>query len=254
MALQFPSNPNIDQVYQTGSLPAYRFNGRVWEVAKLSRSTNVHSISSSYAEDAVRVSFVQNTVSASISETTNHIPGYSITEPAASASYAATSSLSVGSPQMSEKGLIISAYLDSDSAIIGTPNVVRNISNWTPEIEINTSDQFNYRTGIFRAKKAGTYLITFTGKTGNFTDSLGKGVELRIVKNGFVQYSSIHISSTNYENDPIPQAVICGLVEVVEGDSIQVAVQNQLSTGKDIVMKGTKVSPFATTLQIRQIK
>jgi hypothetical protein len=103
MALSFPINPTVGQIYQTGSSSEYEFNGSYWTVVQPSAIELISAISASYAETAshalnsggvpetasyaLTASHAQQAVSSSYSLTASHLIGASET-----ASYALTAS------------------------------------------------------------------------------------------------------------------------------------------------------------------
>lgn len=69
MALIFPANPSINQIYQSGSSATYRYNGLLWEAVLPDTRTTQYAVSASYA---VTASYAPVSLTASYAATASY--------------------------------------------------------------------------------------------------------------------------------------------------------------------------------------
>jgi hypothetical protein len=179
MALSFPTNPTVNQLYQSGSSATYQWNGSYWAISAPAQ-TGLSILTASYSE---RVANIQaeppttgtgsfwydiDTGNSYIKYDTSWVPVQSNTINATSASFAESASQAISSSRaVSASFATTASVLPIPATSIQASNTTTQtfanlqsttITGWTDNIAINAGE-WNASTGVFTSAGPGTYMV-----------------------------------------------------------------------------------------------
>jgi hypothetical protein len=165
MSLIFPSNPALNQTYQSGSSSTYKWNGTFWSISAPAQ-TGLTVVTASYSE---RVVGMQSTPPATgtgslwydndngnmyVKYDAAWVPAQSSIGNAVSASFATTA---VTASVLPNQATSIHAFNFTSQSF---PNLqTTTITGWTDNIAINAGE-WNASTGVFTSAGPGLYLVS----------------------------------------------------------------------------------------------
>jgi hypothetical protein len=262
MSLIFPSNPTLNQTYQTGSSATYRWNGTFWVVS----TPPISGLTVATASYAERVVWMQTTPPPTgtgslwydadtgnmyvkydaswvpAQSTIGNAVSSSFTTTATSASFATTSSHAV-----SASALIGSQatylYTQKTATQTITSASVTTLTTWgSPVISINAGE-WNGTTGVFTATKAGLYEVSAVLQMGNETYAFAGGeIGLLILINGSsIGVGRWFVPTASYSGLP-PSIYASALVNLSVGTIVSVAVSNFSGASRTTFTNGTFIT------------
>ena len=165
MALNFPSNPALDQLYQSGSSSTYLWNGDYWETSIPPTQVFVTALSSSFATTASLATRVRSTASSqNVQKNVLFVDsGTGVAHVDAGLRYNPSTNLLTTTASLAVTASVLPTPATSIQASNTTAQTFANlqsttITGWTNQIAINAGE-WNASTGVFTSAGPGTYLV-----------------------------------------------------------------------------------------------
>jgi len=249
MSLIFPSNPTLNQTYQSGSSSTYKWNGTFWSISAPVQ-TGLTVVTASYSE---RVVGMQSTPPATgtgslwydndngnmyVKYDAAWVPAQSTIGNAVSASFATTATSA--SALLGTTPTYLQAFSNGGKVI--TTNAQTTVTNWTSSFA-NNAGEWNPTTGVFTATKAGWYCASATLTYASVIDSINAEYAAGIAKNGanignnrfFVPLTQTTASYKQVATSPV-------IVQLAVGDTMTVVAQHFAGANRTLHGNGNYVS------------
>ena len=208
MPLIFPSNPTVNQTYQSGSTATYQWDGTKWTVVTPTATTVVTARSASFASTSTSSSFATSaTTAVSSSALSGSVPTY------------------------------IFAYNIAGQSVV-SKNTTTTVTNWTNVIT-NNAGEWNNTTGVFTATKSGSYFVSAQiGFASNTGVAIGDEYNAAIVKNGAYVAVSFNYSQTTTSIIRVIPPVNC-IVTLAPGDTLVVRAYQASGASRALISSNT---------------
>jgi hypothetical protein len=229
MSLIFPSNPTLNQTYQSGSSSTYKWNGTFWSISAPAQ-TGLTVYTASYAERVVWMQqtppptgtgslwYDQDTGNMYVKYDAAWVPAQSTIGNAVTASFATSASFATTASYLSgrQAEYLLVKKSTSQTFILG----YNNITNFDiPVANTLVTSSWNGTTGVFTAGRTATYRVGGSFIVNLVADAIGDLYSLSVLKNGTQEAEQIH---TVYATNSLFKSIIIipTIISVVAGDTI----------------------------------